>query len=87
MSQLSLDLSIFNKFNFKGPPVGVKFMFHKPEGIERLDKNIAFCVMVKEAQERGAAESMNYMAKELSNYLKRMEDLKSRMLPRKSRKK
>jgi uncharacterized protein (DUF169 family) len=53
MSQLSLDLSIFNKFNFKGPPVGVKFMFHKPEGIERLDKNIAFCVMVKEAQERG----------------------------------
>jgi hypothetical protein len=51
MSRLSLDLSIFNKFDFKGPPVGVKFMFHKPDGIERLNKNMAFCVMVKEAQE------------------------------------
>jgi uncharacterized protein (DUF169 family) len=54
MRRLSLDLSIFNKFDFKGPPVGVKFMFHKPEGIKRLDKNMAFCVMVKEAQERRA---------------------------------
>jgi uncharacterized protein (DUF169 family) len=52
MSQLSLDLSIFNKFNFEGAPVGIKFMFHKPEGIERLDKNIAFCAMIKEAQQR-----------------------------------
>jgi uncharacterized protein (DUF169 family) len=53
MSQLSLDLSIFNKFNFGGSPVGIKFMFHKPEGIERLDKNVAFCAMIKEAQQRG----------------------------------
>ena len=52
MSQISLDLSIFNKFNFKGLPVGVKFMFHKPEGIERLDTNMAFCTMIKEAQQR-----------------------------------
>jgi uncharacterized protein (DUF169 family) len=52
MSQLSLDLSIFNKFNFEGPPVGIKLMFHKPEGIERLDKNITFCAMIKEAQQR-----------------------------------
>ena len=27
-------------------------MFHKPEGIERLDKNVAFCAMIKEAQQR-----------------------------------
>jgi uncharacterized protein (DUF169 family) len=52
MSQPSLDLSIFNKFNFEGPPVGIKFMFTKPEGIERLDKKIAFCAMIQEAQQR-----------------------------------
>ncbi len=54
MNPLSLDLSIFNKFNFEKPPVGVKFLLEKPEGIERLDKNLAFCAMVGEAQERGA---------------------------------
>jgi len=53
MNPLSLDLSIFNKFNFEQPPVGVKFLFEKPEGINRLDKNLAFCTMVREAQERG----------------------------------
>ncbi len=53
MNPLSLDLSIFNKFNFELPPVGVKFLLKKPEGIERLDKNLAFCAMCAEAQERG----------------------------------
>jgi len=50
---LTLDLSIFNKFNFERHPVGVKFLFDKPEGIERLDKTVAFCGMVNEAQQRG----------------------------------
>ena len=33
----------------------------------------------KEAEERGAVESMNYMAKEMLNYMKRMDILKSRL--------
>lgn len=44
------DLSIFSKFNFKMPPVGVKFMVFKPEGIQKLDKNLSICQMLKEAQ-------------------------------------
>ena len=52
MSSVQQDLSIFNKFNFELPLVGVKFLFNKPEGIERLNKNIALCEMLKEAQQR-----------------------------------
>ncbi len=55
MNPLSLDLSIFNKFNFELPPVGVKFLLDKPEGINRLEKNLAFCAMCAEAQERGTS--------------------------------
>jgi len=53
MQPLKQDLSIFNKFGFERPPVGVKFLFDKPEGIERIDKSLPFCEMVKEAQQRG----------------------------------
>jgi len=52
MSSVEQDLSIFNKFNFELSPIGIKFLFNKPEGIERLDKNIALCEMLKEAQQR-----------------------------------
>ena len=55
MKPLKQDLSIFNKFNFENPPVGVKFLFKKPEGIEQLDKNMAICEMIKEAQHRDSA--------------------------------
>lgn len=51
MSSTKRDLSIFNKFNFERKPIGVKFLLFKPEGIERLDKNMAFCEMIREAQE------------------------------------
>jgi len=51
MSSIQQDLSIFNKFNFERPPVGVKFLLAKPDGIEKLDKNLAFCEMLREAQE------------------------------------
>lgn len=54
MNTLTLDLSTFEKFNFGSSPVGVKFLFNKPEGIKRLDKNMAFCAMISEAQQRGA---------------------------------
>ena len=50
MNSKSRDYSIFDKFNFERKPVGVKFLFNKPEGFERLDKNLAFCEMIKEAQ-------------------------------------
>ena len=53
MRPLQTDLSIFKKFKFEMPPVGMKFLFHKPQGIERIDKNLAFCEMVAEAQRRG----------------------------------
>jgi len=53
MRPLTQDLSIFNKFKFKHPPVGVKFELFKPEGIEPLDKKLALCEMIKEAQQRG----------------------------------
>lgn len=53
MKPLSLDLSIFEKFNFKNSPVGVKFLYLKPEGIEKLDKVMPICEMIKEAQQRG----------------------------------
>ncbi len=46
-----LDLSIFERFNFEYQPVGVKFLLTKPDGLERLNKKVAFCQMLKEAQD------------------------------------
>jgi len=54
MKPLTTDLSIFKKFNFERPPVGVKFLPAKPEGMARLDKNTALCEMINEAQQREA---------------------------------
>lgn len=52
MKPLKQDLSIFNKFNFEKPPIGVKFLFFRPKGIQQLsmDKNLSFCEMLVEAQ-------------------------------------
>ena len=54
MRPLKTDLSIYKKFDFERPPVGVKFQFKRPEGIDQLemDKSLAFCERVKEAQLR-----------------------------------
>lgn len=54
MRPLQTDLSIYNQFNFERPPVGVKYLFNKPEGIEPLGKSLALCEMLKEAHQRGA---------------------------------
>jgi len=54
MRPLQTDLSIFGKLNLDKPPVGIKYLFHKPEGIEQLDKSLALCEMLPEAQKRGA---------------------------------
>jgi uncharacterized protein (DUF169 family) len=51
MDSQQLDLSIFSKFNFDRPPVGVKFLPNKPKGLKKLDKILDFCEMLPEAQE------------------------------------
>jgi uncharacterized protein (DUF169 family) len=61
MRPLQTDLSIFEKFQFERPPVGVKFLFARPEGVKQLDKSAALCEMIKVAQQSSAPF---YMAKE-----------------------
>jgi uncharacterized protein (DUF169 family) len=53
MKPLKQDLSIFNRFKFETPPVGVKFLFFRPEGMAQLsmDKALSFCEMLTEAQQ------------------------------------
>jgi uncharacterized protein (DUF169 family) len=50
MSSSQQDFAIFDRFNFERKPVAVKYLYWKPEGIEQLDKNIAFCETLTEAQ-------------------------------------
>ncbi len=50
MSSTQQDFAIFNKFNFERKPVAVKYLFDKPVGINRLDKRMRICEMLKEAQ-------------------------------------
>ena len=52
MRPLQTDLSIYSKFNFEHPPVAIKYLFEKPEGIGPLDKSMALCEMIKESQQR-----------------------------------
>jgi uncharacterized protein (DUF169 family) len=61
MRPLHTDLSIFKKFNFERTPIGIKFLYHKPEGIEQLDKKTALCEMIREVHQR---EKPFYMSKE-----------------------
>jgi uncharacterized protein (DUF169 family) len=53
MRPLQSDLSIYSKFNFENPPVGIKYLIDRPEGIEQLDKSLPLCEMLKEAHQRG----------------------------------
>jgi len=52
MRPLRTDLSIYRKFEFERPPLGVKFLFFKPEGLPPLsgDKSLSLCEMLGEAQ-------------------------------------
>lgn len=45
------DLSILKELDLEVPPVGVKFLFSRPKGIEKLDKKLALCEMIREAQQ------------------------------------
>ena len=51
MGPLSQDLSIFEKFELDRPPVGVKFLHHKPAGVEAWDGKLGFCEMFAQAQD------------------------------------
>lgn len=51
MSQASQDLSILEKFDFERPPVGVKFLNEKSQGLKKLDKIMDLCEMLVEAQQ------------------------------------
>ncbi len=53
MRPLQTDLSVYSKFKFERTPVAINYFFHKPEEIEKLDKQLGLCEMVKEAQQRG----------------------------------
>ena len=53
MEPLKQDLSVYNRFDFEKPPVAVKFLLTKPDGLEQIDKSLPFCEMIKEAQQRG----------------------------------
>lgn len=64
MNPLKTDLSIFRKFDFEYVPVGIKYLFDKPEGIKKLDVVLSFCEMPKEASKRGEAF---YVTKENDN--------------------
>jgi uncharacterized protein (DUF169 family) len=50
MSVKKLDYSIFDRFNFKYKPVGVKYSLEKPEGIKPTSKGLALCELFREAQ-------------------------------------
>jgi uncharacterized protein (DUF169 family) len=50
MDPIKRDLSVFKKFNFERPPIAIKYLMKKPEGINRIDRKIALCEMLGEAQ-------------------------------------
>jgi len=45
------DLALLDKFRFDVQPVGVKFLAERPEALDKLAENMAFCEMLKVAME------------------------------------
>jgi uncharacterized protein (DUF169 family) len=56
MRPLQTDLSVYKKFDFPKPPVGIKFLFFRPEGLMQLSKNssLSFCEFLTEAHKASA---------------------------------
>uniref|UniRef100_A0A7C2K1J0 DUF169 domain-containing protein n=1 Tax=candidate division WOR-3 bacterium TaxID=2052148 RepID=A0A7C2K1J0_UNCW3 len=54
MERANLDLSLLQKLGLEDPPVGVKFLYRKPQGVEQLEKKLPICEMIGEAQRRNA---------------------------------
>jgi uncharacterized protein (DUF169 family) len=52
MRSVQTDLSIYAKLNLERPPIGIKFLFFKPEDIAPLppEKSLSLCEMLVEAQ-------------------------------------
>ena len=48
------DLGILDKFDFDIQPVGVKFLVKRPDTVGRIGENMAFCEMLKRAQQGDA---------------------------------
>lgn len=61
METVNQELSVLSRFNFERPPIGVKFLFTKPDNVRKLGRNIALCDMVKEAM---VSESAFYVTPE-----------------------
>jgi uncharacterized protein (DUF169 family) len=59
MQPLTTDLSIYNKFNFKKPPVGVKYLYGRPQNMKQLEGKHPLCEMFKLAQDTDHAFYMN----------------------------
>ena len=51
MSLTKSDLEILDKFEFRSPPVGVKYLVKPIQGIAKLDENRSLCEMLKDAFE------------------------------------
>ena len=51
MTLTQKDFAILEKFDFEIQPVGVKFLVKRPDMVERLEENMAFCEMLKKAQQ------------------------------------
>jgi len=54
MTLTKKDFSIFGEFAFDVPPVAVKFSAKRPPKMERLAEKMAFCEMLKKAQQGNA---------------------------------
>ena len=48
------NVALLEKFNFDLPPVGVKFLSKPPDMVGRIEENMAFCEMLKRAQQGDA---------------------------------
>ena len=51
MTVIKKDLAVLDGFDFDVQPVGVKFLVKRPDLVDRLGENLAFCEMLKRAQE------------------------------------
>jgi uncharacterized protein (DUF169 family) len=54
MAKKTRDYSVLDKFGFERKPVGVMFSITRPKGIKRIQNELNFCEMLKEAQEGNA---------------------------------
>jgi uncharacterized protein (DUF169 family) len=54
MTVAEADLAILDRFQFGVQPVGARFSARRPDSVDRLGENMAFCEMLKRAQQGNA---------------------------------